>query len=388
MSRALRYTLPLLLIGPIACSDQLTSPTGVHGTSARDIQIATDAATTGSSDLPGMISVASRDRQLTFMTQNVYQGTELENSISATTAQEFVVGATRDFLMMRQTNFFERARAIAGEIANARPDLVGLQEVALWRTGAHTSPATPATSVDQDFLQMLLDALSERGLTYSVVSSVNNFDVQGPALLSAAGLTDVRLTDRDVILARMDMADGELETFNPRSANYATNLVISTVGGPVTVLEGWASIDARYRGRLVRFVTTHLDASAPQIRLAQANELLSGPANTDLPVIVAGDMNTTTSTDTYAAIVGAGFGDAWVALHPAVAGFTCCESLPAIDNATPALFQRVDLLLLRGDLTADAISLVGAQPSDRTASGLWPSDHAGLIAMVAIDKRH
>ena len=387
MSRAFRFALPLLLIGPMACSDQqLISPAGFNSESARHIQIATGEAATGSSDLAGIISVGSRDRQVTFMTQNVYQGTELENSIAATTAQEFVVGATRDFLMMRQTNFFERARAIAGEIANARPDLVGLQEVALWRTGAHTSPVTPATTVDQDFLQLLLDALSERGLRYSVASSVNNFDVQGPALLSAAGLTDVRLTDRDVILARMDEA-GELETLNPRSANYATNLVISTVGGPVTVLEGWASIDARYRGRLLRFVTTHLDASNPQIRLAQVNELLSGPANTDQPVVVAGDMNTTTSTDTYAAIIGAGFGDVWAALHPTAPGFTCCESLPTIDNATPALFQRVDLLLLRGDLSAAAISLVGAQADERTASGLWPSDHAGLVATVAIDKR-
>lgn len=326
----------------------------------------------------------ARDRELSIMTQNIYQGTELEHSIAATTPQEFVAGATQDFMMMRQTNFSARAGAMATGIAVSEPDLIGLQEVALWRSGPHTAPATPATRVEQDFLQILLDTLAAHGLHYSAVSSINNFDVQGPALLSAAGLTDVRLTDRDVILARTDEAGAEIKTSNSQSANYATNLVISTVAGPITVLEGWASIDVKYRGQTIRFITTHLDAVVPQIRLAQASELLSGPANTDLPVVVAGDMNTTSSTDTYAAITAAGFRDVWAQLHPADDGFTCCQTLPAISNSMPTLFQRVDLFFVRGDLEAGGISRVGADPGDRTLSGLWPSDHAGVAATVLL----
>jgi endonuclease/exonuclease/phosphatase family metal-dependent hydrolase len=318
------------------------------------------------------------------MTQNIYQGTELENSIAARTPEEFVAGATQDFLMMRQTDFSARAGAMVKGIAANEPDLIGLQEVALWQTGPHTTPATPAARVEQDFLQILLDTLAAHGLNYSAVSSVNNFDVQGPALLSPAGLTDVRLTDRDVILARTDESGPDLKPSNSQSGNYTTNLVISTVGGPITVLEGWASIDVKYRGQTIRFITTHLDAFVPQIRLAQANELLSGPANTDLPVVVAGDMNTTSSTDTYAALSGAGFRDVWAQLHPADDGFTCCQTLPAITNSTPTLFERVDLFLVRGDLEAGGISRVGADPSDRTVSGLWPSDHAGLAATVLL----
>jgi endonuclease/exonuclease/phosphatase family metal-dependent hydrolase len=328
----------------------------------------------------------SGNRQLTVLTYNIYQGTELENSIAAKTGEEFVIGATKDFLMMRQTNFFERARAIAAEIAATRPDLIGLQEVALWRTGPHRTPAEPATNVDQDFLQILIDALGARGLHYSTVASVNNFDVQGPVLLSADGLTDVRLTDRDVILARTDEYGERLKLSNSQSRNYATNLVITTVGGPVTVLEGWASIDVKYQGREVRFITTHLDAFVPQIRLAQATELLNGPARTNLSVILAGDMNTTATTDTYAAIMAAGFVDAWAQLRPADAGFTCCEVLPTIGNAIPALYERVDLFLLRGDLEGESISRIGVDPSTRTAAGLWPSDHAGLVATIQLVK--
>jgi endonuclease/exonuclease/phosphatase family metal-dependent hydrolase len=326
------------------------------------------------------------ERELTFMTYNVYQGTELENSIRATTPQEFVAGATQDFAMMRQTNFAERAVAIAAEVGANHPDVIGLQEVALWRTGAHTVPAQPALTVDQDFLQILLDALAARGLRYVTVARVNNFDVQGPAFVSGV-FEDVRLTDHDVILVRKDDLDRGLKISNPQSNNFATNLVIQTVGGPVTVLEGWASIDIKKRGRTIRFVTTHLDAFVPAIRLAQANELLAGPANTDLSVVLAGDMNTTATTTTYTALTGAGFVDLWAQLNPGESGFTCCQVLPAIVNPQSALFERVDLVLFRGAFDPGSIFIVGANPLDRGPSGLWPSDHAGLVATLGLENQ-
>lgn len=326
-----------------------------------------------------------RERELTFMTYNVYQGTELENSTRATTPEEFVAGATEDFAMMRQTNFAERAVAIAAEVAANQPDIIGLEEVALWRTGTHTTPAQPALTVDQDFLQILLDALAARGLRYATAASVNNFDVQGPAFVSGV-FEDVRLTDRNVILARKGDLDRNLKVSNPRSNNYATNLVIQTVGGPVTVLEGWASIDIKMRGRSVRFITTHLDAFVPAIRLAQANELLTGPAITDLPVVLAGDMNTSTTTTTYAALTGAGFVDVWAQLHPVDPGFTCCEVLPEIVNPEPTLSERIDFMLFRGALNPESILIVGATSATRGPSGLWPSDHAGLVAVFAQEK--
>jgi hypothetical protein len=36
------------------------------------------------------------------------------------------------------------------------------------------------------------------------------------------------------------------------------------------------------------------------------------------------------------------------------------------------LFQAVDMVI------------VGEEPRDRTASGLWPSDHAGVVAGIAV----
>jgi hypothetical protein len=131
--------------------------------------------------------VLAADREITMMTYNIYQGTELDNTVAAKTPLEFVLGAAQDFLMMRQTNFAERAQSLAAQIDATRPDLIGLQEVALWRTRFPSNPNLPATTVESDFLQVLLDALSGRGLDYALVSGVTNFDVQGPALF-ASGL--------------------------------------------------------------------------------------------------------------------------------------------------------------------------------------------------------
>jgi endonuclease/exonuclease/phosphatase family metal-dependent hydrolase len=362
--RTLAKSVSLIAVAALAACDNASLPTAPQPS-----VLAKTAVAVGKHDA------------ITVMTYNIYQGTELEHSVAAKTPAEFVVGAAQDFNMMRQTNFAERARAIANEIAATSPDLVGMQEVALWRTGTYSSenPRAPAETVEQDFLQMLLDALSARGLHYGVVASVNNFDVQGPALFSF-GLMNVRLTDRDVIIAHLDGRDHGLALSNRQSSNFATNLVIPTALGPVTVLEGWAAIDVKVRGRTMRFITTHLDAFVPQIRLAQASEILAGPANTTLPVLIAGDMNTTTTTATYAALTGAGFADVWASLERSAPGLTCCQTLPAIDNPTSTLYERIDLMLTRGGLDAKRISRVGADPSTRTPSGLWPSDHAGLVA--------
>jgi len=32
--------------------------------------------------------------------------------------------------------------------------------------------------------------------------------------------------------------------------------------------------------------------------------------------------------------------------------------------------------------------VLGDEPGDRTASGLWPSDHAGLVTTLQLPKRH
>src|SRR5207245_4253993 len=101
------------------------------------------------------------------MTYNIYQGTELLDVIAATTPTQFVLAVSTDYGHQVANNFPERAQAIASEIVATGPALVGLQEVALWRTRPHTSPPTPATTVTFDSLQILLNSPTTQVPTYT-----------------------------------------------------------------------------------------------------------------------------------------------------------------------------------------------------------------------------
>ena len=323
------------------------------------------------------------------MTYNIYQGTELLDVIAATTPTQFVLAVSTDYGHQGANNFPERAQAIASEIVATGPDLVGLQEVALWRTGPHTSPPTPATTVAFDYLQILLNALTSQGASYSVLVLRNNFDVQGPGLFST-GLLDVRLTDRSAILVRTaDLNIQGLTFTNKQTQDYTTNTVISTLAGPVTLLGGFESVDVTVFGfTIARFISTHLDGFSQTVRDAQAQQLINGPINTKIPVIMSGDLNAAPGSSTYSLFTTAQLTDSWALVNPNDPGLTCCQVLQngvtvdVINNPTSFLATRVDMVFTRSIFQATAAILVGADPSTRTPSGLWPSDHAGLVVTL------
>ena len=79
-----------------------------------------------------------------------------------------------------------------------------------------------------------------------------------------------------------------------------------------------------------------------------------------------------------------GFSDAWQAKHPSDPGFTCCQATDLL-NPTSTLTERVDLVLTRGPFHVAKASLVGDEASDRLPSGLWPSDHAGVVVTLELE---
>ena len=185
--------------------------------------------------------------------------------------------------------------------------------------------------------------------------------------------------------------------------NFATNLTLPTLGGPITIVRGWSAVDVKLRGRRVRFLNTHLEASSAPVQVAQANELLAGPANTRLPLILLGDFNSPaagTGTPTYANLRAAGLADAWIQAEPGADGLTCCHASDLL-NPLPTLNRRIDLVLLRGGsggrgrhrggdggYVAKRAEVVGDEPTDRLdPSGLWPSDHAGVVARLRASHR-
>jgi endonuclease/exonuclease/phosphatase family metal-dependent hydrolase len=336
------------------------------------------------------------------MTRNLYLGADLTPAILAKSLDEFVVKNGQILNEVTQNNFPVRAKGLAAEILDAKPDLVGLQEVALWRTGPPSlvpvlTGVPTATTVRYDYLQELLAELNKGKARYEVVISQDEFDFEAPADENGEpddgpaiqGIPNAeingRLTMRDVILARRGAG---VHTKNANSANFVTNLVVPVVGVPVTVKRGWTATDARVRGSgWFRFVNTHLEAFDPFVREAQAKELVAptGPATSSLPVVLLGDLNSDDDTVegadrlAYEALLKAGMVE-----RSTDKPLSCClEKSLLAENAggnEDDFDHQVDHIMTRdpAEVTLVSSSVSGIQP----VNGFWSSDHAGVFSAL------
>lgn len=335
--------------------------------------------------IPQAAFAHNKDRSLKVMTYNMYLGTDFTDIFTAQTPEVLVVEVAEAFTDVLAGNVPERTTEIADQIAAASPDLVGLQEVALWRTGAFMDPA-PATDVAVDHLQLLMNALALRGLHYAPIVIQTNLDAELPGVFSPTAALDIRFTDRVVILARTDLKKSEFKLEDAQAGSYSISLTIPVLGQPITVLRGWTLADVKHRGKTYRFVNTHLESFHPQVNLAQAQELLLGPTNTGLPVILVGDFNSDAATNgtAYLMITGGGFADIWSNEPPSNPGLTWPLS-GEIPNTITTPTERLDLVFTRGRITLTDADIVGEDPIlDLTPSGFRPSDHAGVVGSVVL----
>ena len=148
-----------------------------------------------------------------------------------------------------RTDFVTRSKLLADEIAAARPDLVGLQEVALWRHGPMQLDQIgrpDATVVDYDFLAILLADLAARGVRYEIVHVQQESDVEAPAFTgnpftgTAGSAEDVRLTDRDVILVR---GDAGIRIEGSGGANFSQQVEVRLGDATFPFIRGYAWAD-------------------------------------------------------------------------------------------------------------------------------------------------
>jgi endonuclease/exonuclease/phosphatase family metal-dependent hydrolase len=349
---------------------------------------------------------ANNRKTIDVMTRNLYLGADVTPVVLAVASgdpEAIVAAVSEAWAKVQFTDFAARAEGLAREIDAAQPDLIGLQEAELWRTQtpADFIPGN-AETVQSDFVATLLDALTARGLHYSVVAVETGFDAEFPGFLSEEAalngeLSDIRLTDHDVILARTDLPASQLKLSNAQTGNFVTNVEFPIAPGVnFVLLRGWAAVDVKVRGKSLRFVTTHLESDSELVREAQAAEILGGPADTPLPVLLVGDLNSNangdSSTPAYGAFVGDGFVDAWLETHPGSVVSTCCNSELLTNPTFPSPaddFGRIDHVLYSGahDFRALDARLFGTDPADRVSNGLtliWPSDHAGVAAALEI----
>ena len=89
---------------------------------------------------------------VSFLTWNIYFGASLTSAVGTTPA-ELPQRVTEIFRQFQATNFPVRAKAIADQIARKKPDIIGLQEAAIWQL---LLPQNSKVVVEYDFIPSFL----------------------------------------------------------------------------------------------------------------------------------------------------------------------------------------------------------------------------------------
>jgi endonuclease/exonuclease/phosphatase family metal-dependent hydrolase len=347
------------------------------------------------------------------MTRNLYLGADLGPGMRATSLQGLVDGAGQILNQVDANNFPARANELAQEIRSTSPDLIGLQEAALWRTQpCDRSPLPPsATTVRYDYLASLLAQVNKGKKRYRVAVVKPEFDFEvwantdgneqtsGPGCPMGSEING-RLTMRDAILVRKGV-----KFTHSRTGTFKTLLRVKPAGVNIDVTRGWTSLDATVRGKKLHFVNTHLEAfdnnpttnstntgkdvGNGQIRQAQAKELVAkgGPARSKLPVILVGDLNSDVKTQVkkgdslaYRVLLKADFAERSTSKNG------CClnaDVLSAFGGGSPKDFNhRVDHVMTNAPKKVRLLSstTTGGKP----LLGWWGSDHQGLVSTLRL----
>ena len=227
-----------------------------------------------------------------------------------------------------------RLPLIADAIADADPDVVGLQEVCAEPGG-------------RDNLEELLSALGARtGLSYDSARTVTHWSWdtydEGIALVSPHSITDEEA---------ISLPPGAFQ----RKALMAR---LVTAQDPVVV------------------ATTHLDHLNSDIReqqIAAAVEGIAEFASAAEGRILVGDLNEGPSGNVHSSLEASGYADLWDALHPGEDGYTFPASGPNV---------RIDYVWLyagQSGLGPESITRI----LDTAVGGVTGSDHLGLAATVS-----
>lgn len=366
-------------------------------------------------------TVASADNdvdKIKVMSRNIYLGAdifpvvEIATDPNQTNPLAVPIAVAEVFQTVHATNFPERAQALADEVARRNPHVIGLQEVSQWFTGPADSlvgGTSPASDVVYDFLDILLAAMAERGLDYSVATVSDNAEIELPMFTGVDGtgnptFLDLRLEDRDVVLVR----NGPNISFsNTYSATFQNNLAIPVNGVDLEFTRGFNMLDVNVKGADYRFVNTHLEVGGSEpfqsFQAIQMNELLqtiTATTSPEVPVIMVGDFNSApddqpfesalglgTLIPPYLQAVGTTYSDIWLSKKKPKDGFTCCFAADVSDEDAE-LTSRIDHIFLDAkgrEIDKLKAKVIGDSNADMTdISGLNPSDHAGIFGKIKL----
>ena len=304
-------------------------------------------------------------------TWNLYLGADLSLLLGETATGPLTTNRAEVQRQLDVTAFSARVSTIARILARERPDLVGLQELCTWHSGE---------DLLWDFEAELLTALEAAGEPYDLVVSQESFRGSGDVEVDGQAVT-MRLEGCNAIVRRRD---SQVRVTDTDTGMFGAALRVRLMGSVDTAIDrGWCATTCVVDGSetAIRFVNTHTEAYDAESRDSQRTELLGAIAGSGTPLVLVGDFNATPDE----VGMGSDLEDAWVRAGNPSEGpeaATCCQA-GDLSNHEPRLTERIDYIWVR-DLPVESCVRVGTDPEDRTERGLWPSDHAALVATLVL----
>jgi endonuclease/exonuclease/phosphatase family metal-dependent hydrolase len=306
-------------------------------------------------------------------TYNLYLGADLSGLLGDPPVEEIAARQAEAQRQLVATAFPTRAPMIAEALVGEQVDLVGLQEVCTWRRDGE---------VMWDFCHLLLRAFEQLDEPYDVVASQPSFHGEGTIDVDGRPST-LHLEGRNVVMLRRGSG---IELHGTDSGMFGSAFKLPLMGASeVSIERGWCSVRCELDGAPFTFVDTHTEAYDPTSRDEQRDELVR--ALPEGPLVLVGDFNATPDQ------VGMPpeLRDAWTEAGNSDGpgddqggGATCCQSAD-LRNTDSQLSERIDYVWVR-DLAVESCVRVGAHAEDCLRRGLWPSDHAGVVATLVLDE--
>ncbi len=325
------------------------------------------------------------------MDRNLYLGTDPILLALSPNKEQFRKDASRLWRQAKRTEFPERSKLIAKEIDARDPDLIGLQEVALWRRsdpGEADDDATKSTNVKFDFLKILQRSLRERGAALQGGGVAERGRSGGPDQQGLRpsphdarrhpGAARIGAPRHGNPQRQLQPEPGRTDRLRSRGADARVDGGGCQAAGSAVPLREHPprGVQRRHRrGTGGGALTGVGELSRPTSRPSCLGDLNSDPKG-------EGDQATA-----YRAFRQDGFRDAWLKTHPNKPGFTYGFNSELIGSPEDEFDERIDHILFRNGVRVKSMSRFGLDRGNRTAEGRWPSDHAGLVARFSLRER-
>ena len=298
--------------------------------------------------------------RVTVLSQNLYAGADFSIFLhdKGWQANPFKIPLMVDalFKQVKKSKFELRAQDFIKSIKKFNPDVINLQEVALWRVqnpGDFLGRNLKATTVAYDFLEVLSTLLKQQGLIYKVAGQRESFDYELPS----ASFGDIRYTNREACLVKE-----EIQIIDIKYREFTNQLSQTFAGRAISFHRGAILATFSKNGKIFRIANSHLE-NIGKVKHSQLIELAEVAKGQN--AVIAADLNINSVIEAGSFIV------AGKAMN------TCCYQRPLVDFKKPLTVQ-FDYVLVSKNIEKAKVRTL------KSGSTIPISDHLGILANLVI----